>query len=681
MKLKIVIFFILSFVLFGCGSLYAQSGTTKAKADSMAAVRKYRNSKHYTDSVTRARKLKIITQAKTRQSKTDSIKAARAVGNDSLAAIKKQRTDSVKTIQKERTEKVAKAKKYKSSKRYSDSVTVARRQHLDEIKRQQKVVRDSIASSRQKDLNISKNIRKHQADSLKASRTKVTDSIKLVRKKRVDSLNKIKLAKEKSLKGKDKTTEEKKKLALEIKMKSKREKFTNTSMLKKKWSFFRKFTQNSFTHYNYYYNANRKLEEANANMLRGGMKENYDSLIKLYPFDPDRDSSMLAADMDSIIRKVSVGLQIHDPRVKWGNDMYLIMGQAYYYKGNYANAATTFRYIIANDEIIKKKEGGASQSRKPTSIVEEEQSKFNIFQHKSVHNDAIIWLARTYTQMRMVENGQAVLSLLSTDAHLPEDLVGKVAAGRAFGYLSDNNFTAASEQLYIVTEDGYLPDWLRMRAAFLNGQILQNEGKFLKSAESFDRALDFFPKIDMDFYARKNIAFNTLHAGKDVGDGMKPLKKVLNDGKYVTYYDQVYFVLGQIAAKANKPNDAINYLQQSAATPKATKKQKAISFAALGDVYYGVGNYPLAKKAYDSATKYAGTTKDASIAVAIQKSKGLGEISGPAGIIAEQDSLMELAKLSPKEQQNAVRKYLQALQKKHSDSTKSAGNDGTGGTA
>ena len=656
--------------------MFAQSAAGVAKMaafDSLAAVRKYHNTKHYKDSVANSRKTKAKTMKLARLMHVDSLKQARAHGSDSLSAIRKGKTDSLKGVQKERAEKVAKVKKYKGSKRFSDSVAIHRREHLDSIKRVQKIYKDGIASVRQKELNISKNIRKHQADSMKLSRTKVTDSIKLVRKRRVDSLNKVKLAKDKTIKGKDKQSEEKKKLALILKMKSKREAFTNKSMLKKKWSVLRRFTQNSFTHYNYYYNANRKLEEANANMLRGGQKENYDSLIKLYPFDPDRDSSLLAADMDSIIRKVSVGIQIHDPRVKWGNDMYLLMGQAYYYKGKYNDAATTFKYIISNDEDAKKKEGTGSKTGGPASIVEEEKSKLNIFQHKSVHNDAIIWLARTYTQMRMVENGQAVLSLLSTDPNLPEDLVGKVAAGRAFGYIGDNNYTAASEQLAIVTEDPYLPDWLRMRAAFLNGQILQNEGKHLKSAESFERSLDFFPKIDMDFFARKYIAFNTLEAGKDVGEGLKPLKKVLNDGKYVSYYDQVYYVMGQMAAKANKPDDAIKYLTQSATTPKASKKQKAISYAALGDVYYGKGEYAAAKNAYDSASKYAGPgSKDANIIAATQKSKGLAEISGPVGIINDQDSLMELSALSHKEQLSAVRKYIQELEKKINDSTQNA---------
>ncbi len=664
---------------------FAQSAAARKRMDSIdnaAKMRGYRNSKHYKDSVAKARKNKASAIKNAREAHLDSTKAAKEKITDSLASIREVKKDSLTAIQKERADKVKSKKKYKESKRYSDSVAIVKRERSDAMKRKQKIYKDSVASERQREQNLTKGVRKHEMDSIKAVRTKFNDSLKIVRKKRTDSMAKMKLAKNKQLNVKDKQSEAKKKLALELKFKSKREAFTNKSMLKKRWSPLRKLTQNSFTHYNYYYNANRKLEEANANMLRGGVKENYDSLIKIFPFDPDRDSSMLAADMDSIIHKVSIGIQIHDPRVKWGNDMLLLMGQAYYYKGNYKNAAATFKYIISNDEENKKAEGGHQKG--PTSIVEEEnKGGFNLFKHKSVHNDAIIWLARVYTQMKMVENGQAVLSLLSTDPHLPEDLVGQVAIGRAFGYMSEQNYSAASEQLTVAINDDYLPDWLRMRAAFLNAQLMQRDGKYKESVASYEIALDYFPKIDMDFYARKNIAFNTLLAGGNVGDGIKPLKKVLNDGKYTSYYDQVYFVLGQMSAKAGKTNDAIDYLTKSAITPKATKKQKAISYAALGDVYYGRGSYNDAKNAYDSSAKYAAgsSIKDASVIAAAQRSKGLVEISQPTAIIHDQDSLRDLAELSKKEQLSVVKRYIRSLEQKQADSIKNAKDAGESGTA
>ncbi len=651
--------------------------------DSTASIRKYRESKHYKDSVAKSRTNKATALKKTRESHMDSLKDARKAMTDSLTASRKNKTDSVKAIQKKRTDSLAKIKKYRSSKRYTDSVSMVRRNHTDSVKESQENFRDSISKARKRSIDSTKTARKKSADSLKAIRTKTMDSLVKVRKARTDSFAKVKKEKEALAKAKEKKKDQDKKLKLEIKMKQKHEKWSNASMLKRRWSPMRRFTQNSFTHYNYYYNANRKMDEALQNMQRS-RKENYDSLIGLYPFDPNRDSSMMSSDMDTIVRKISVGIQIHDPRVKWSNDLYLLMGEAYYYRGKYEYAATSFRYIISQDEAARKKElaakgygySGASKDA-PTIADDEKKGRLDFLKHKSVHNDAILWLARTYTEGHQVENAESILSLLETDKNLPEDLKGRLAIEKAFAYLSENNDKAASKQLDIAADDSHLPNWLRLRAAFLNGQLLQNMENYKASAASFEKVISYYPKLEMDFYSRKYIATNRLLSGEDVEDAMKPLKKVLNDGKYVTYYDQVYFVMGQLALKAHQTEKAITYLTKSANTPKASKKQKAISYAALGDVYYSTARYPDAKRAYDSASKYSSAAgKDNTVLAAVQRAKGLEEISGPARVIHDQDSLIELSALSKKEQLVAIRRYLRDLEKKMQDSISNAENSG-----
>lgn len=642
----------------------------KPEKPAKATVVKNRNSRKYRDSVARARKEKTDLVKEIRQAKLDSMADARARRADSLASVREARTDSLAGMRKRRTDSLAAIKKYKGSKRYADSVTIARHHRMDSIKQVQTAYRDSITTERKKSQDIVKANRKHSMDSLKAVRTRFADSLKIVRKGKTDSLTKRKAEKDKLAKAKEKKKEDMTKLKLELKIKQKREAWSNKEMLKKKWSPVRSVTQNAFTHYNYYFNANKKMEEAQLNMRRA-RKENYDTLIGLFPFDPNKDSSLMASDMDSIIHKVSVGIQIHDPRVKWSTDMYLLLGQAYYYKGSYENAASAFTYIIAADEDEKKKsKSGYSKARGNSSIVQENnKSVLNFMKHKSMHNDAILWLARTYTTANQVENAEAILSLLASDKNLPADMKGRVAIEKAFAYMAEDNHPAASTQLAIAAADPSLPDWQRQRAAFLNGQLQQKAKDYKDAAHSFDAVLDYYPKIEMDFYARKYLAYNRLMAGDNAEDAFAALKKLLKDAKYSTYYDQVYYVLGQLALKANKREEAITYFTKSTKAPKAAKKQKALSFAALGDAYYASARYPSAKAAYDSAAKYSTSgSKDATLVAAVQKSKVLMEVSGPVKIIHDQDSLLALAGMSKKEQQSAVRAYLRAVEKARQDS-------------
>lgn len=646
--------------------------------DSTATVRKYRDSKHYKDSVAHSRVAKTNALKESRQAHMDSLTNARKKLTDSLTASRKSKTDSIKTIQKRRSDSIATVRKYKASKRYTDSVAIVKHERMDSIKNAQEAFRTKMAKARKHSLDSATAVRKHSMDSIKTVRSKFMDSIKIVRKKRTDSLAKVKADKEKIAKANQKKKEDALKFKMELKIKQKHEAWTNKTMLKKRWSPMRRVAQNSFTHYNYYYNANKKMDEALTNMQRS-RKENYDSLIGLYPFDPNRDSTLLSADMDSIVRKVSVGIQIHDPRIKWSNDLYLLLGEAYYYRGKYDNASIAFRYIISTDEEKKKEEAkknGNYRSKDAPSILEDE-NKSTFLKHKSVHNEAILWLARTFTEAGQVENAESVLSLLESDAKLPDDLVGRLATEKAFAYLQDKNYPAAATELATTEDDDNIPGWVRMRAAFIHGQLLQRMEQYADAANSFEKVLGYYPKIEMDFYARKYTAYNRLLAGQDIDDVTRPLKRVINDAKYVSYYDQVYYVLGTLAAKANETDDAITYFTKSTTTPKATKKQKAISFAALGDVYYATASYSNAKNAYDSAAKYSSAAgKDNAVASAIQRNKGLEDITGPKKVIHDQDSLMDLARMNRREQQAVVRRYLRYLEQQQQDSITNAENSG-----
>ncbi|MBL7690329.1 MAG: hypothetical protein JNM41_01950 [Flavipsychrobacter sp.] len=655
----------------------------KRVTDSVARIKKYKESKKYRDSVTRAKNAKTKAVTDKRQARIDSIQEMRKHVSDSVTKVRTARTDSIRKRQKNRTDSLEKVKKYKASKRYTDSVTLVRRHRSDSIKALQKNFRDSVAAVRKKSLDSTKKVRTRILDSTKTARLKIMDSIKAVRKAKTDSLAKKKENKEKLAKANEKKKLDALKLKIDLKQKKEREAWSNKTMLKKNWGPKRRLTQNSFTHYNYYFNANRKMEEAELNMRRVS-KDNLDSLIGLFPYDPNKDSSLFASDMDSIIRKVSVGIQIHDPRIKWANDMYLLLGQAYYYKGNYENAATSFRYIIASDQKSKNKKGNGKssyssyKSKTSSSIVEKKKrSKLAFLQHKSVHNDAILWLARTYNTAGQIENGESVLSLLEYEEDLPENLVGRLHIEKAFAYLKLRNYTEASKRLSLAIDDDYLPNWLKLRVAILNGQILMNTGEYLAASESFEKAIDLYPKIDMDFYARKQIAACKLLAGQSMAEAVPPLKKLLKDAKYSSQFDQVYYVLGSLSAKSGNKEEAIDYFTKSTKAPKASKKQKALSFAALGDVYYSSGKYANAKSSYDSASKYSSGSKDKAIAAAVQRSSGLKEVSGPLATIREQDSLLQLASLSKKDQQAAARKYLRDMEKRRQDSIFNAENAST----
>ncbi|MCD6062571.1 MAG: hypothetical protein K0R82_482 [Flavipsychrobacter sp.] len=660
------------------------------RADSLERVRKYRESRKYRDSVAKVKQRRIDSIHDVRTAQFEAQRAARQRVTDSTIAARKAVTDALRSKQQKRTDSMAAIRKYRESKRYQDSTALARQHRMDSIKLVRKAFNDSVAAVRKAQSDSLSAIRTAAADSATAFREKRMDSIKNVRKLKADSLAKNKERRQKNQEARVKDKEEKMKLAFELKLKKKREAWSNDKMLKKRWSVPRRALQNTFTHYNYYFNADKKMDEALENMQRM-RRENFDSTLALFPFDPDRDSAALSADMDSIIQKASVGIQIHDPRTKWGDDLYLLLGQSYYYKGKYEEASTSFRYIVYLSEQNKKKNRNASTrsaSKKvqprsagktgtTTSIAEaDDQGMLDFLKHRSVHNEALLWLARTFTEANQPGNAESVLDLLETDPNMPQSLKGRLAVEKAYVALNEGDYKAASDQLAIVSNDRDLPSWIRQRASYLNGQLYQERGDYTASAKSFEKVLDLQPKIDMDFYARKNLAYSLMMAGGDQEEAVASLKRVLKDGKYVPYYEQVYYVMGRLAANSGKPDEAVTYLRKGLEAPKSTRKQKALSYAALGNVYYDMRNYVASKNAYDSAVAMGNGVYDSLITLAARRGMALGNVSGPLSTIRVQDSLLTLASLSEKEQYAAIRKYIRYLENQKADSAFNAENRG-----
>lgn len=652
----------------------------KLAAAQRVSLKKYKESKKYKDSVTAVRQQRLNTIKQQRIAYNDSLKRERQKTVDSINNIRKQTIALTKAAQKKKTDSLGAIRKYKESKRYQDSVAIRRQTRLDSARLVRQTKNDSLKAARKVITDAAAVRRKFVNDSLTTLRKKRTDSLEIVRKARTEKQAKQKAEREKLAKANEKKKMDKFELAIKLSIEKKHKAWSNEKMLKKKWTWPRRLVQNTFTRYNYYFNANKKMDEALANMQRTH-KENYDSLISLFIFNPNKDSTKMLSDMDSIIQKASIGIQIHDPRTKWGDDLYLLLGQAFYFKGDYENAATAFRYIISINQQKKKDALKNRTSKKKTddkemSIVEKEDSRtFDFLKHKSANNDAVLWLARTYTDAQKEREAEAILDLLDSDKNLNEKTKGRLAIEKAYLNLNRNKERDAIQYLTEVATDKELQKWIRTRAAYLNAQLLHQQQDYAGASENYQRVLDLKPKIEMDFYARKYLAYSKLQQGGQDEEALADFKSLLRDGKYSNYYEQVYYVLGQLAANTNRFDEAITYLQKSVSSPKATKKQKAISFSSLGNVFYTKGAYKQAKMAYDSAAyfaKYAAT--DPLVMTAVKRATVLDKVAYPSQVIQVQDSLLGLANKSEKEQREIVKQYIRSLEKARTDSIMMAEN-------
>src|SRR5947199_5758713 len=89
----------------------------------------------------------------------------------------------------------------------------------------------------------------------------------------------------------------------------------------------KKFYQNTITHYNYYFNADLRLREI-IERAKQGFKDDYTQLLPYYNYTLDVTAT--DPDIDSVIYKCNAGILLHDLRSDWVDELYFLMGKAYY---------------------------------------------------------------------------------------------------------------------------------------------------------------------------------------------------------------------------------------------------------------------------------------------------------------------------------------------------------------
>lgn len=172
----------------------------------------------------------------------------------------------------------------------------------------------------------------------------------------------------------------------------------------KKWKGPRKFIQNTVTHYNWYFNANNKL---NAVVERAKLahREDYTRLLPFYNYSLEQTSND-RTELDSVIYKSNTGILTHDLRNAWIDNLYLLIGRSYYYRNQLDSAYLTFQYI--NYAFSPKESDGydmpigsnANEGSNNFSVSTKEKNSIvnKAFATPPSRNESFIWQIRTYLE-------------------------------------------------------------------------------------------------------------------------------------------------------------------------------------------------------------------------------------------------------------------------------------------
>lgn len=654
----------------------------KRKADSIVVA----NRNRIADSIANAR-LKAEKLIQDQRRIADSIAYERKRISDSSFFARKKYTDSLTKARLTQRKAREDLEKYRDSKRYKDSINTAKLVKQNAIRENRIRVTDSIKTARQsfndsvkivkQAINDSiKTVQKNINDNLKAIRESIADSISTARKMKKDSLDLIRSKKEKKTAeiAKEKTKEKQDK-ALSIKVHdAKTKEWTNEKLLKKSWSLHRRIYQNTVTRYNYFYNARIKYNES-LNELKNKNKDDYSKNIHIDPYDFEKDGNSVAANMDSVIKKSSFSTQIHDPRSKWFDNLYFLMGKAYYVKNDYDGAIATFQFI-ANEyknNPTKKSKPVKKQTNKVVGVsiatIENNKGLLNKLKHKPIRNKALIWLAKSYMMAEQYSEAITLINTLEKDINFPKKSKPELLLTKTTILLKQDNteeainsLTAASKLKFNLTE--------KARAEYLLAQLLSKKKDFKSSNEHFKKSMNKKTSDEMRFFAKMSIAENAAKSGDDMRFAINQLEKIIKDSKYEKYKSQALNTLALIQAKEN-PSKAISILKESIGNKDNQDNfLKAIAFAELGSLYYNSSEYKLSKMAYDSASFLGSNPPLENIYEVNTRKDVLSYVVNNIDIIQLQDSLLNLSKLSDKEKLAIAKKAIEKEKKKKAEEVK-----------
>jgi tetratricopeptide (TPR) repeat protein len=411
------------------------------------------------------------------------------------------------------------------------------------------------------------------------------------------------------------------------------------------------------------------------------MKDDYSNMLSFYPYTLESTSSQ-KTELDSVIYTSTAGILLHDLRNDWIDNMYMLIGKAYFFRKEFDSALMTFQFI--NYNLFPRKRKNDDDDRivgtGSTSIASKE--KRNILQKLTAlppsRNEAIIWLARTLIEQNEFAESGGLINTLQVDPNLPKRLRNDLEEVNAYWFFKQGLYDSAAVHLEeaLSTADTKQD---RSRWEFLLAQLYEQSGNYGKASEFYSKASKHTVDPLLDIYARLNDAKMLKSTNpKELDKSISNLAKMGKRDKYEAYRDIVYFSAGQLSLQKPDTNAAIAFFNRSLKYNTDNVNYKNRVYLQLGDIAYSRKQYRLAATMYDSLQTGSDSVLDKRIAELQERKAALTKIADALSIIEREDSLQRIALMTPAEREDHVRKMVRKLRKEKG--YKDDGNSGGGGT-
>jgi len=411
--------------------------------------------------------------------------------------------------------------------------------------------------------------------------------------------------------------------------------FSSCSTKKKSW--VNRQYHNTTAKYNGYFNGNESIKKGVKKIYKN-YTDDYTTILPLYKTGNLAKEKKTHSYMDKAIKKGSIVIQRHSIKIrgkeycKWIDDNYLLVGKAYFYKGEFDEAIKTFSFIK------------------------------NEYNKNEIRFNASLWLVRSYVQKQDFIAAEMELDEIKNERKFPEKLDTELTKVSADYYLQQNNFSLALEQLKKL-DKLIKRKRKKVRYNYIMAQIYQQYNNHKQAKKQYETVIKSNPEYEMAFNAKMNLAKSLESGSKDLEKMRQKLLKMIKDDKNKEYLDQIYYTLAEIDINNNDTLAAINNYLLSTINSVQNDPQKSLSFLSLGEIEYSRSKYSDSKIYYDSTIFYM--DEDFRLYAQVkEKHNILVDLVRCLDIITMQDSLQMLAKLPAGELNRVINQIIQNEAKK-----------------
>jgi hypothetical protein len=434
----------------------------------------------------------------------------------------------------------------------------------------------------------------------------------------------------------------------------------------KKFTTPRRFIQNTTTHYNYFFNANNKLNEI-IGRAKEAHKDDYTELLSFYNYDLDntaRDSVQL----DSVIYKATSGIVLHDLRADWVDNMYLLWGAAHYLQKEYDSAYLTFQFI--NYAFAPKEKDGYYEyigsrldGNNAFSISTKEKGNLpqRIFNRPPSRNDAFIWQIRTFLMMDAYPEASSMIVTLKNDPLFPKRLQNDLEEVQAWYFYRKEMWDSSAAHL-VNALDNATNKQERSRWEYLAAQMFELTHQYANATHYYEKAIIHTVDPVLAVYARLNSIRVDRTGGDDlIQKNISTLLKMAKRDRFEDYRDIIYYMAAQMELERNNIGGAELLLAKAVTYDQGNISQRNKAYLKLAQLAYSNRDYHQAHEFYDSLKMDDPTLKDT--ATLWHRRSTLAKLALQLDIMARQDSLLKIAAMPEEDRKEFVKKLLKALRK------------------